>query len=93
MSAVMSQQLPKESEGEEEEEQGEEFEFEDSTDDEKLQEATKGISSLHLMENKGNETQTVTDGTLLLRTLPPDVQEATPTADSIPTGGKAHFQQ
>lgn len=87
----MSQQLPKESEGEEDEEQGEEFDFEDSTNEEKLQEDTKGISSVHLMENKGNET--VTDGTLLLRTLPPDGQEATPTTDSIPTGGKAHFQQ
>ncbi|KAM7422045.1 hypothetical protein PAMA_010230 [Pampus argenteus] len=42
MSTVMSQQPPKEDEEEDDEEQGEEFVFEDSTDEEKLQEDSKG---------------------------------------------------
>ncbi|XP_078139926.1 uncharacterized protein LOC144539359 [Centroberyx gerrardi] len=45
MSTVMPQQPQKEDEEEEDEEQGEQFEFEDSTDEEKVQEGTKGICS------------------------------------------------
>ncbi|KAM7401713.1 hypothetical protein PAMP_017008 [Pampus punctatissimus] len=45
MSTVMSQQPPKEDEEEDDEEQGEEFVFEDSTDEEKLQEDNKGTDT------------------------------------------------
>lgn len=100
MSTVMSQQPPKEDEEEEDEEQGEEFLFEDSTDEEKLQEDSKGISpdsvqSVQLSKKEDSETsgsvsQTGTDSTQLLhRTSPPAGQEDTPTKDvaSISTAG------
>uniref|UniRef100_A0A3Q1AT68 DH domain-containing protein n=1 Tax=Amphiprion ocellaris TaxID=80972 RepID=A0A3Q1AT68_AMPOC len=45
MSTMMSQQPPKEDEEEDDEEQGEEFVFDDSADEEKLQEDSKGVSS------------------------------------------------
>ncbi|TMS18875.1 Rho guanine nucleotide exchange factor 10 [Larimichthys crocea] len=78
MSTVMSQQPPKEDGEEEDEEQGEEFTFEDSTDEEKLQEDSKGISSdsqLSKMEVKN------TDSTQRLQTSPPAGQEGIPTKD------------
>ncbi|XP_019110486.2 rho guanine nucleotide exchange factor 10-like protein isoform X2 [Larimichthys crocea] len=78
MSTVMSQQPPKEDGEEEDEEQGEEFTFEDSTDEEKLQEDSKGISSdsqLSKMEVKN------TDSTQGLQTSPPAGQEGIPTKD------------
>lgn len=96
MSTVMPQQLPKEDEEEEDEEQGEEFVFEDSSDEEKPEEDSKGISShsVQLTKNEGSETsesvsQTGTDSTPLLRTLPPAGQEGIPTKDvaSNPTAG------
>lgn len=95
MSTVMSQQPPKEEEEEEEEEQGEEFLFEDSTDEEKLQEDSKGISSDSVRsvqlpkkedsESSGSVSQTGTDSAHLLRTLPPAGQEGTPTTDVAST--------
>lgn len=86
MSTVMSQQPPKEDGEEEDEEQGEEFTFEDSTDEEKLQEDSKGISSdsqLSKMEVKN------TDSTQRLQTSPPAGQEGIPTKDvaSVSTAG------
>nr|XP_020447487.1 rho guanine nucleotide exchange factor 10-like protein [Monopterus albus] len=87
MSTVISLQPPKENEEEDEdEEQGEEFVFDDSTDEEKHQEDSKGIGSdsvrsVHVSKNEDSETsdsvsQTPTDSTQ----LPPAGQE-----DSIPT--------
>ncbi|XP_041813379.1 rho guanine nucleotide exchange factor 10-like protein isoform X1 [Chelmon rostratus] len=90
MSTVMSQQLPKEDEEEEDEEQGEEFVFEDSTDEEKLQEDSKGISSdsrpAQLSTKEGSETsdsaaQTGTDSTPHVRSSPPAGQEGISTKD------------
>lgn len=43
MSTATSRQPPKDDEEEEDEEQGEEFEFDDSTDEEKMQEDREGI--------------------------------------------------
>ncbi|TKS70795.1 Rho guanine nucleotide exchange factor 10-like protein [Collichthys lucidus] len=78
MSTVVSQQPPKEDGEEEDEEQGEEFTFEDSTDEEKLQEDSKGISSdsrLSKMEVKN------TDSTQRLQNSSPAGQEGIPTKD------------
>ncbi|XP_053300582.1 nucleolin [Pleuronectes platessa] len=86
MSTVMSQPRPKEDEEEEEEEQGEEFVFDDSTDEEKPEEDSKGIrldcvSSVQVSKKKedsgtsGNVSQTITDGTKLPETSPPAGQE------------------
>ncbi|XP_051270583.1 rho guanine nucleotide exchange factor 10-like protein isoform X3 [Dicentrarchus labrax] len=89
MSTVMSQQPPKEDEEEEDEEQGEEFLFEDSTDEDKLQEDSKGISSdsvksVPLSKKEGSETS---DSTQLHTTSPPAGQEGISTKDvtSVPT--------
>ncbi|XP_062271880.1 rho guanine nucleotide exchange factor 10-like protein isoform X2 [Scomber scombrus] len=96
MSAVITQQPPKEDEEEEEEEQGEEFVFEDSTDEEKLQEDSKGVgpeSAKPVQMSKkedsvtsDNVSQTVTDSTQQLsKPLPPAGQEEIPTKDVTPT--------
>lgn len=99
MSTVMSQQPPKEDEEDEDEEQGEEFLFEDSTDEEKLQEDSKGIGSdsvksVQLSKKEDSKTSdsvshTGTDSTQLTRTLPPAGQEGVPTNEvaSISTAG------
>lgn len=97
MSTVMSQQPPKEDEEEEDEEQGEEFTFEDSADEEKLQDDGKGISShsVQLPKKAGSETSEIASGrgTQLdctqLAALPPAGQEGIPTEDvaSTPTAG------
>ncbi|XP_044037919.1 rho guanine nucleotide exchange factor 10-like protein isoform X1 [Siniperca chuatsi] len=79
MSTVMSQQPPKEDEEEEDEEQGEEFLFEDSTDEEKVQEDSKGIGSDSVRSDQ--MSQTGADSTQLLRTSPPAGQEGIPTKD------------
>ncbi|XP_076599261.1 rho guanine nucleotide exchange factor 10-like protein isoform X2 [Chaetodon auriga] len=89
MSTVMSQPPPKEDEEEEDEEQGEAFSFEDSADEEKLQDA-KGISpdsrSAQMSRKEGSETsdgaaQTGTDSTQLVRMSPPAGQEGTTTKE------------
>lgn len=99
MSTVMSQQPLKEDEEEEDEEQGEEFIFEDSADDEKPQEDSKGVGPdnaipVQLSKKEGSETsdsvsRAVTDSTQLPRPLPPQGQEEIPTKDvtSFPTAG------
>ncbi|XP_047438370.1 rho guanine nucleotide exchange factor 10-like protein isoform X2 [Mugil cephalus] len=78
MSIMMSQQPPKDDEEEDDEEKGEEFEFEDSTDDEKLQEDGKRISSecvqvskQEASETSGSASQTATDVEQLPKTSPP----------------------
>ncbi|XP_018535020.1 rho guanine nucleotide exchange factor 10-like protein isoform X1 [Lates calcarifer] len=91
MSTVLSQQPPKEDEEEDDEEQGEEFVFEDSTDEEKLQEDSKGISldcvsSVHMSKKVDTEasdsvSQTVKDKTQLPKISPPAGQEGNPTKD------------
>ncbi|XP_026162721.1 rho guanine nucleotide exchange factor 10-like protein isoform X2 [Mastacembelus armatus] len=91
MSTVISQQPLKEDEEEEDEEQGEGFTFEDSADEEKLQEDSKGIgsdsvSSVHVSKNKDNErsdtpSHTVQDSTQPSETLPPAGQEGIPTSN------------
>lgn len=98
MSTVLSQQPPKEDEEEDDEEQGEEFVFEDSTDEEKLQEDSKGISldcvsSVHMskkvdIEASDSVSQTVKDKTQLPKISPPAGQEGNPTKDlSISAAG------
>ncbi|XP_040889835.1 rho guanine nucleotide exchange factor 10-like protein isoform X4 [Toxotes jaculatrix] len=92
MSTVMSQQPPKDDEEEEDEEQGEEFVFEDSMDEEKPQEDSKGISSdcvssvqvskKEHSETSGNVLETVTDNPQLPKTSPPAGQEGIPTKDA-----------
>lgn len=92
MSAVVSQQLPKEDEEEEDEELGEEFVFDDTTDEETSQEDTKenGSNSVLLTKHGDSETQTDSDANAQLpRTSPPAGQEGISTRDSIPTAGKA----
>ncbi|XP_038551361.1 rho guanine nucleotide exchange factor 10-like protein isoform X2 [Micropterus salmoides] len=88
MSTVMSQQPPKEDEEEEDEERGEEFLFEDSMDEEKLQEDSKGTGSVRSDQSKKEDRQTSdsvpqtgTDSTQLLRTSPSAGQEDIPTKD------------
>lgn len=96
MSNVMSQQPPKEDEEEEDEEQGEEFVFEDSADEEKLQEDSKGVGPdsarpVQLSKKEGSVTsdgvsQTVTDSTQQLPgSLPPAGKEEIPTKDVTST--------
>ncbi|XP_069567386.1 rho guanine nucleotide exchange factor 10-like protein isoform X1 [Brachyistius frenatus] len=85
MSTMMSQQPPKEDAEEEEEEKGEEFVFDDSTDEERLQEDGKGISldsatpvqppKKEDSETSGSLSSPVTDGTQPLKTSPPAGQE------------------
>ncbi|XP_045888409.1 rho guanine nucleotide exchange factor 10-like protein isoform X4 [Micropterus dolomieu] len=88
MSTVMSQQPPKEDEEEEDEERGEEFLFDDSMDEEKLQEDSKGTGSVRSDQSKKEDRQTSdsvpqtgTDSTQLLRTSPSAGQEDIPTKD------------
>lgn len=94
----MSQQPPKEDEEEEDEEQGEEFVFEDSADEEKLQEDSKGVGPdsarpVQLSKKEGSVTsdgvsQTVTDSTQQLPgSLPPAGKEEIPTKDVTSTAG------
>ncbi|XP_034724155.1 rho guanine nucleotide exchange factor 10-like protein isoform X4 [Etheostoma cragini] len=86
MSTVMAQQQPpKEDEEEEDEEQGEAFSFEDSEDEEKLEENSKGITtesakSVQLSKKEESETsggvsQTGTDCTQPVTPAPPAGQE------------------
>lgn len=95
MSTGMSQQQPpKEDEEEDDEEQGEEFSFEDSADEEKLQEGRTGVTSDSLgavqlskkedRETPGSVSQTGADCTQLLRTSPPAGQEGILTGDEAP---------
>ncbi|XP_073324983.1 rho guanine nucleotide exchange factor 10-like protein [Pagrus major] len=83
MSTVMPQPPPKEDEEEEDEEQGEEFTFED-TDEEKLQEDSKGINSdaigsVQVSKKEGSETSDTVSKTDMdstqLKTSPPAGQE------------------
>lgn len=72
MSTVVSQQLLKEDGEDDDEEQGEEFEFDDSTDEDKLQEDSKTVTDcvkpVHASKHEDNVTsgsvsQTFTDST------------------------------
>lgn len=74
MSTVMSQQPPKEDEEEEDEEQGEEFTFDDSADEETVQEDSKGTSSHSAgsTEKAGSETS---ESASRLGALPPAGRE------------------
>ncbi|XP_074521516.1 rho guanine nucleotide exchange factor 10-like protein isoform X2 [Halichoeres trimaculatus] len=88
MSTVMSQQPPKEDEEEEDEEQGEAFSFDDTTDEEKNKEDSKGISSdaagSDSSKHKASDssTQKGTDGKELLETSPSSGQEGNPSKDA-----------
>lgn len=91
MATATSQQPPKDDEEEEDEEQGEEFEFDDSTDEEKIQEDTKGMDSVLSTEQKSNEILIATEKAELLKSAPPAGQEANFTKLSLPSAGKTHF--
>ncbi|XP_030586314.1 rho guanine nucleotide exchange factor 10-like protein isoform X1 [Archocentrus centrarchus] len=79
MSTMMSQQLPKEDEEDDDEEQGEEFEFDDSTDEDKLQDDSKAMTEcvrpVQASKNgdnltSGGASQTFTDSAQLPTTSP-----------------------
>lgn len=93
MSTVTSQQPPKDDEEEEDEEQGEEFEFDDSTDEEKIQEDAKRMDGALSTEEKSSEMLAVTEKAEPLNSVPPAGQEANFTKVSLPSAGKAHFWQ
>ncbi|XP_040015692.1 rho guanine nucleotide exchange factor 10-like protein isoform X2 [Xiphias gladius] len=94
MSTVMSQQPPKEDEEEEDEDQGEEFVFEDSTDEEKLPEDSKGsspdcVSSVQVSQKEDSVTSDRASRTVAGRTQPPETspsagQEGIPTKEAAP---------
>ncbi|XP_029990135.1 rho guanine nucleotide exchange factor 10-like protein isoform X3 [Sphaeramia orbicularis] len=85
MSTVMSQQPPKEDEEEEDEEQGEEFVFEDSTDEEKPQEESKGSISESVGSVQSPKTQT-NDTSDILQTPTERPQEQQLSNTSPPAG-------
>lgn len=85
MSTATSQQPPKDDEEEEDEEQGEEFEFDDSTDEEKIQEDSKRIDPVQLTEEKSSGMLTVA-GTAEL----PAGQEVALTKVLVPSAGETN---
>lgn len=91
MSTATSQQPPKDDEEEEDEEQGEEFEFDDSADEEKIQEDSKRMDCVLSTEEQSSEMLTVTEKAELLKSAPPAGQEANFTTVSLPAAGKTHF--
>lgn len=91
MSTATSQQPPKDDEDEEDEEQGEEFEFDDSTDEEKIQEDSKRMDCAPSTEEKSSGMLAVTEKAELLKSAPPAGQEANLTTVSLPSAGKTHF--
>lgn len=89
MSTATSQQPPKDDEEEEDEEQGEEFEFDDSADEEKLQEDSERTDCVPSTEDKSSET--VAEKAELLKPAPPAGQEANFTKVSRPSAGETPF--
>lgn len=89
MSTVMSQQPPKEDEEEEDEEQGEEFTFEDSADEDNVQEDRKGISSRSVQSTEKAGSETLEGASRLGASPPPGREGGIPTGDvaPIPTAG------
>lgn len=92
MSTVVSQQLLKEDGEDDDEEQGEEFEFDDSTDEDKLQEDSKTVidcvkpvqASKHEDNvTSGSVSQTFTDSTLLPTTSPSAGPDGVATKDPV----------
>lgn len=94
MSSMMSQQPPKEDEEEDDEEQGEEFTFDDSTDEEKLQDGKgiDGVKADQVPTKEGSRTSPTGGSTQLPQTTPPAGPEGIVTKEeeaSAPAGEDA----